>query len=125
MDSFVVTSNSFTTRLEGARDSGVATSNAFTTQAETVGKTVLVQIEGVGARIGLRYAFFDDPNPAQWDAPSAQGEDGETDSNGSFSIAVPESMLSDGEWGYLYITDNDGTLSASSHHGAPAQVREG
>ncbi len=93
-----------------------------TTTATATTKTVTVQIVGAESLTGLRWAFFDSADVHQWSAPTAKGDAASTDASGNLTVDVDGSALTDGQWGYLYVTDNDGTLSSSSHHGAPAQV---
>jgi alpha-L-fucosidase len=61
---------------------------------------------------GLRWAFYDTPNPGMHDRPVGQGI-GSTNSSGVFTAAV-FSALASGGIGWLEITDSDGTVPAGT-----------
>ena len=62
---------------------------------------------------GLKWAFFDEVNPANFTAPTAQGSSGTTNSSGVFTVSVIGTSLSSGDIGWLLISDSDGTISQS------------
>lgn len=78
----------------------------------------------------LKWAFWDYATPAlifsNTAAPSASGASGSTNALGVFTAAVSLSSLTAGQYGWLVITNSDGTLSQSPKHSAfsgPVVVR--
>lgn len=101
------------------------------TSSKTITAT-LVNESGVpfSGLSGLKWAFWDYATPdlifSNAAVPSAGGSTGSTDSSGVFSAIVGSSTLSDGQYGWLVITNSDGTLSQSPKHSAysgPVVVR--
>lgn len=70
---------------------------------------------------GLRYAVFASRFVDNWVAPIVKGSNGVIDSNREFAVDVNASV---GDTVYVYLTDNDGTVSPSSHHGSPVVVTQ-
>lgn len=59
---------------------------------------------------GLKWAWFDNPNPASFAAPTDSGSIESTDGTGILNISV-RSALASGGIGWLILTDSDGTTT--------------
>lgn len=73
----------------------------------------------------LKWAFFDQPTPNLFTAPSQVGSTGTTDATGKFVVALTNTSLSVGGTGWLSISNSDGTSGqnpASKGFGAPVVV---
>lgn len=61
---------------------------------------------------GLKWAWFDSPQPQSFSAPTSKGAVEATDGSGVLSISV-QSALASGGIGWLIVTNSDGTTSQS------------
>lgn len=59
----------------------------------------------------LKWAWFDQVNPASFTAPTASGSAGTTDGSGVCTVNVYGSSLTSGQVGWLLVTNSDGTTS--------------
>ena len=61
---------------------------------------------------GLRWAWWDEPVVSDQAAPALSGSGASTNASGVFSVtALAGSTLTDGEVGWLEVTDCDGTIT--------------
>lgn len=73
----------------------------------------------------LKWAWFDEVTPDLFAAPTDQGDAESTDASGVLTILIPNSVLEDGDTGWLIVTDSDGTTTQAPAHKAfsgPAEV---
>lgn len=69
---------------------------------------------------GIKYAFFEQTNPASLTAPVASGSGETTDSAGLFSLTL-STNLTTGNYGWLLLSNSDGTITQNP----PAQAFSG
>jgi hypothetical protein len=67
---------------------------------------------------GLLWAWFDEITPDLFVAPTDQGDAGATDGSGVLTLLIPNSVKTDGQIGWLIVTDSDGTTTQSPAHKA-------
>lgn len=75
--------------------------------------SVTVTLTGATSLTGLQWAFFDDPLPADFGAPVAQGAAETTDGSDQIVIDITGSTLLAGDVGFLIVTNSDGTVDQS------------
>lgn len=61
----------------------------------------------------LKWAWFDSVNPGSFSAPTDKGTAETTDGSGNLVISLPNSLLANGEIGWLIVSDSDGTVDQS------------
>ncbi len=100
---------------------------AILTPAARTARTVTVTLTTDGTTTaanltGLRWAFFDSPQPQSFGVPASQGTGETTDALGVLTVSVSTTLASGGV-GWLDVTNSDGTV-AMEHSGfsGPVQV---
>jgi hypothetical protein len=76
---------------------------------------------GVASLTGLKWAYFAEPDPANWNAPTAQGSTGTTDASGVFEVDLDGFAAVD-DVGFIYVSNTDGTVADHKHHAGPVAV---
>lgn len=84
-------------------------------------KTVSITLQNAAGAVqqsltGLRWAFFDDVTPDTLVAPTDQGTGETTDGSGVLTVTLTNSALTNGQTGYLIVSDTDGTTTQSPSH---------
>lgn len=101
--------------------------DAILTAASTTTRTVTVTLTTDGTTpaaslSGLKWAFFDSPQPQSFGAPASQGTGETTDGSGVLTLSV-DTTLASGGVGWLEVTDSDGTTSMEhSGFAGPVEV---
>lgn len=99
--------------------------DAILTAASTTTRTVTVTLTTDGSTpaaslTGLKWAFFDSPQPQSFGAPASQGTGETTNGSGVLTLSV-DTTLGSGGVGWLEVTDSDGT-TAMDHSGFSGPV---
>lgn len=101
--------------------------DAILTAASTTSRTITVTLTTDGTTpaaslTGLKWAFFDSPQPQSFTAPASQGTGESTDGSGVLTLTV-DTTLGSGGIGWLEVTDSDGTTSMDhSGFSGPVEV---
>lgn len=77
----------------------------------------------LSSKTGLRWAWFDQAQPNSFAAVVATGSDASTNSSGVLSLTINNTSLSDGQTGFLVVSDTDGDAANQSiAFAAPVEI---
>ena len=95
-------------------DDGAIASRAITVSSsgETVSGIDLVSLQGSpkSSLTGLKWAWFDQPDPANFNAPTDKGSAEVTDSGGTLDLTLSNTTLTTGQTGLLVLKDDTNGL---------------
>lgn len=104
--SSIIEVSSSAAALEGAAAASASATGALTTSAAVKGIRLTT---AQASMTGLRWAWFDSPNPSAWTAPAAKGSGESTDGTGVLEIDITGTGLAVTDWGFLVVQKEGAT----------------